>query len=155
MSFFPLLFIPLVGCKTPNPVETYGSRRYVLIREHHWIVFSSQICRVGSFSIHFFYFPHLFINIFSFKTLKITFPPSIKGFQSLQGVWKHFFSLISSARTFSSFHQSFLLSKSKNSRKISCDFNLLTFLSMDLTLTRHYSNLKIIFEELSIDLFDT
>ena len=80
VSFFPLLFIPCVGCKTPSPSEIYCSPKYILIREHHWIVFSSQIFRLGSFSIHFFYFPHLFINIFSFKNPKNHFSTIDQGF---------------------------------------------------------------------------
>ena len=155
MSFFPLLFIPCVGCKTPSPGKIYSSRWYVLIREHHWIIFSSRIFRLGSSSIHFFYFPHLFINIFSFTNPKNHFPTIDQGFpiseRSLEAlVW-----FISSSCSFSSFHCSFLLSKSKNTKKISSDFNLLTFLFVDWTSTCHYSNLKIKFEELSINLFDT
>ena len=69
----------------------YISRRYVLIKEHHWILFSSRIFRLGSYSIHFFHFPHMFINHFSFTNPKNKFPPSTKGFQSSQGVWKHLF----------------------------------------------------------------
>ena len=68
------------------------SRRNIrLSKKHHSIVFSSQIFRLGSFSIYFF---HFFICSFIFpylQTLKTTFPPSIKGFQSSQGVWKHLF----------------------------------------------------------------
>ena len=155
MNFFPLLFILCVGCKTPSPSEIYSSRRYVLIREHHWIVFSSQIFRLGSSSIHFFKFSHLFIRIFSFTnpknysfTIDQGFPISKKSLEALV-------QFISSPHMFSSFHQSFSVSKSKNTKKISSNFNLLTFLSVDSTLTCHCSNLKIRFEELSINLLDT
>ena len=88
---FPYLFILCVRCKTPSLGKIYTSRRFVLIREHHWIVFSSQIFRLELSSSHFFQFCHLFINILSFKILKITFSPSIKGFQYLKRVWKHLF----------------------------------------------------------------
>ena len=151
MSFFPFLFILHVGSKTPSPGEIYGSRRYVLIREHHLFVFSSQLFRLGSFSIHFFSFSHLFINIFLFinpknyiTTLNQGIPISERSLEAL--VW-----FISSPRSFSSFHRSFSLSKSKKYQKIASHFNLLTFLPMDSTLTCHCSNLKIRFEELSIN----
>ena len=39
LSEFLPSFVPRVGCKTPSPGKIYGSRRYVLIREHHWIIF--------------------------------------------------------------------------------------------------------------------
>ena len=145
MSFFPLLFILHVGFKTPSPGEIYGSRRYVLIREHHWIVFLLRILILGSSSIHFLYFSHLFINTFSFQNPKNHFFTIDQGFpiskRSLEAiVW-----FISSPRTFSSFHRSSPLSKSKNTKKISSDFNLLTFLPVDSTSTCHFSNLKIKF----------
>ena len=38
VSFFPLMFITCVGCKTPSLGEIYSSPRYVLIREHRWIM---------------------------------------------------------------------------------------------------------------------
>ena len=155
MSFFPLLFTPHVGCKTPSPDKIYGSQRYVLIREHHWIVFSSRIFRLGSSSIHFFYFYHVFINIVSFINPKIHFSTLDQGFPTFERRLEAIVRFISSPRTFSSFHQSFSLSKSKNTKKMSYDFNILTFLPVNLTLTCHCSNLKIRFEELSINLFDT
>ena len=85
----------------------------------------------------------------------MTFPPLIKGFQSLQGVWKSLFGLFHLRAHFLPFtvHLHFL--NIKKIPKIFLDFNLLTFLSMDLTSTCHCSNLKIRFEELSINLFDT
>ena len=145
MSFFPLLFILHIGCKTPSPGKIYGSQRYVLIREHHWIVFSSQIIRLGSSSSHFFYFSHLFINIFSFINPKNHFSSIIQGFPISEKNLEALLWFISSPCTFSSFHRSFSLSKSKNTKKIASDFNLLTFLSVDSTSTFHYSNLKIRF----------
>ena len=88
MSFFPFLFIPHVGCKTPSLGKIYSFGRYVLIREHHWIVFSSRIFRLGSFFIHIFY-SLIFSSTFPYlNTLKTTFLPSIKGFQSSKEVWK-------------------------------------------------------------------
>ena len=153
MSFFPPLFIPCVGCKMPSPGEIYGSRRYILIREHHWIVFSSQIFRLGSFSINFFYFPHLFINILSFKNPKNHFSTIDQGFlifaRSLEAlVW-----FISSQHTSSSFHRSFPLSKSKNTQKnllISIFWPSSLWIQLATTLFQ-----KSDFEELSINLFDT
>ena len=68
-------------------------------------------------SIHFIYFPHLFIHISIFKnpknhfsTIDQRFPISEKSLEVL--VW-----FISSPRTFSSFHRSFLVSKSTNIKK--------------------------------------
>ena len=155
MRFFPFLFILRVGCKTPSPDKIYGSRRYVLIREHHWIVFLSQIFILGSSSIHFFYFSHLFINIFSFTNPKNHFSTIDQGFPISKKSLEALLRFISSPRIFSSFHQSFSVSKSKNTKIIASDFNLLTFLFVDSTSTCHCSNLKIRFEELSINLFDT
>ena len=141
MSFFPLLFILCVGCKTLSPGKIYGSRRYVLIREHHWIMFSSRIFRLGSSSIHFFY-PYLFITIFSFINPKNHFSTIDQGFPIFgKSLWA-LVRFISSPHTFSSFHRSFSVSKSKNTKKKASDFNLLTFLLVDSTSTCHSSNLK-------------
>ena len=66
-------------------------------------------------SISYIFFTYL--SIYSYlKTLKITFPPSIKGFQSLKGVWKP---LISSFNLHSHFlpfidHFRFLIQKYQN-----------------------------------------
>ena len=128
-----------------------GSRRYVLIREHHWIVFSSQIFRLELSYIHFFYFPHLFINIFSFKNSKITFPPFIKGFLSLQGFWKHLVGSFHLRAHFLPFTVHLCFLNLKIPKKLASNFNLLTFLPVESTLTFHCSNLKIRFEELSIN----
>ena len=155
MSFFPLLFILRVGCKTPSPGEIYGSRRYVLIREHHWIVFSSQIFRLGSFSIYFFHFTHMFIHISTFTNPKNNISTIDQGFSIFARSLEALLRFILSPCSFSSFHHPFSLSKSKNTKKIVSDFNLLTFLLVDSTSTCHCSNLKISFEELSINLFDT
>ena len=122
-----------------------GSQRYVLIREHHWIVFSSQIFRLELFSIYFFYFPQLFINIFSFIKPKNHFSTIDQGFPIYEKSFEALVRFISSSRTFSSFHQSLSVSKSKNTKKLSFDFNLLTFLSVDSTSTCHCSNLNIRF----------
>ena len=138
-----------------SPGEIYGSRRYVLIRDHHWIIFSSQIFRLESSSIHFFYFSHLFISIFSFKNPKNHFSTINQGFPISEKSLEAFVQFNSSPCTFSSFHRSFSISKSKTTKKIASDFNLLTLLSVDLTSTCHCSNLKIRFEELSINLLDT
>ena len=154
MSFFPLLFIPHVGCKTPSLGEIYGSRRYALIREHHWIVFSSQIFRLGSSSIHFFYFSHLFINIFSFINPKNHFSTLDQGFESLKGVWNQLFNSFHLQAHFLPFINHFRFLNPKIPKKNS-DFNLLTFLPVDSTSTFHCYNLTIRFQELSINLFDT
>ena len=95
-----------------------------------------------------FLFYHIFIHISIFKNPKTHFFPSIKGFQSLKGVWKR---LINSfySRIHLPFinHFCFLYLKTP---KIFLDFKLLTFLFMDSISTHHYSNLKFRFEELSI-----
>ena len=135
MSFFPLLFILCVGYKTPSPGKIYGSQRYVLIMEHHLIVFSSQIFRLGSLSIHFFYFPHLFIQFPYLQTLKITFPPSIKGFQSLKRVWKHLFGSFHLQAHFLPFIDHFRFLNIKKTPKMFLNFNILTFFSVDSTST--------------------
>ena len=116
-----------------------------LIREHHWIVFSSRIFRLESSSIYFFYFPYLFINIFSFSNPKNHFSTLDQGFPISERSLEALVRFISSPHTFSSFHRSFLLSKSKHTKKISYDFNLLTFLPVNSTSTCHWSNLKIKF----------
>ena len=113
MSFFPLLFTPCIGCKMPSSSKIYGSPRYVLIREHHWIVFSSQIFRLGSSSIHFFYFSNLFINIFSSINPKNHFSTLNQGFLISEKSLEALIQFISSPRTFSSFHWSSTLSKYK------------------------------------------
>ena len=150
MSFFPLLFILRVGCNTPSPGEIYGSRRYVLIREHHWIVCSSQIFRLGSFSIHFFYFLHLFIHISTFINPKNDISTVDQRFSILARSLEALVRFISSPCSFSSFHHHFRFLNIKIP-KIASDFNLLTFLPVDSTSTCHCSNLKISFEELSIN----
>ena len=143
MSFFPLLFILRVGCKTPSPGEIYGSRRYVLIREHHWIVFSSRIFRLGSFPIHFLYFPHLFIHISKFTNPKNNISTIDQGLSIFARSLEAIVRFTSSPHSFSSFHRPFPLSKYKNTKKIASDFNLLTFLPVDSTSNCHCSNLKI------------
>ena len=117
MSFFPLLFILRVGCKTPSAGEIYSSRRYVLIREHHWIVFSSRIFRLGSSSIHFFYFSHPFIHISTFKNPKNPFSTIDQGFPNSEKSIEALVWFILSPLTCSSFHRLFLLSESKNTKK--------------------------------------
>ena len=102
-------------------------------------------------SIYFFWFHHLFINVFSLKNRKNHFSTIDQGFQISEKSLEALVRFTSSPRTFSSFHRSFLVSKSKIPKKIVSDFNLLTFLSLDSTSTCHYSNLKIKFEELSIN----
>ena len=145
MSFFPFLFILHVGCKTPSPGEIYGSRGYVLIREHHWIVFSSQIFILGSFSIHFFYFPYLFIHISIFTNPKNEISTIDQGFWIFARSLEALVRFISSPCSFSSFHRSFSVSKSKNTPK-----NSFWFQSFNLTLhgfdvDSYFSNLKIRF----------
>ena len=145
MSFFPLLFILRVRCKTLSLGEKYGSRRYVLIREHHWIIFSSRIFSLGSFSINFFYFL-IYLSAFShLQTLKIIFPPSIKGFQYLKRVWKHLFGSFHLYAHFLPSINHFRFLNLKIPKKLASDFNLLMFLPMDSTSTCHCSNLKISF----------
>ena len=99
---------------------------------------------------HLFYFSHLFINIFTFPNPKIPFPPLIKGFQSSQGVWKHWFISSHFLTHFILFIVHLCFLNLKGIPKKSLDFNLITFLLVGSTLTLHYSNLKIRFEELSI-----
>ena len=113
VSFFPLLFIFHVGCNTPSMGKIYGSRRYVLIREHHWIVFSSRIFILGLFSIYFFYFPHLFIHISIFTNPKNDISIIDQGFSIFSRSVEALVWFISFSHTFSSFHQSFPLSKFK------------------------------------------
>ena len=116
-EFLPFLFILHVGCKTPSLNEIYGSRRYVWIREHHLIVFSSQIFRLGSFSIYFFYFPHLFIHISIFTNPKNDISTIDQGFSIFARSLEALVRFISSLCSFSFFHRSFPLSKSKNIKK--------------------------------------
>ena len=52
------------------------------------LVFSSQIFKLGSFSIDIFYFVDLFIHILIFASPKSHFYHSIKDIQSLKIVWK-------------------------------------------------------------------
>ena len=99
---------------------------------------------------YFFYFPHLFINIFSIINPKNHFSTIDQGFPICEKSLEALFWFISSPRTFFSFHRSFSVAKSKNTKKIASDFNLLTFFPMDSTSTCHCYNLKIRFEELSI-----
>ena len=155
MSFFRLLFIPRIGCKTPSPGKIYGSRRYVLIREYHLIMFSSQIFRLGSFLSISSIFLQMFINIFSFINPKNHFSTIDQGFSIFARSLEALVRFISSPCSFSLFHCSSPLSKYKKTPKIFLDFNLLTFLPMDSTSTHYCSNLKIRFKELSINLFDT
>ena len=97
------------------------------------------------------YFPFslYFYQYFLISNPKITFPPSMKGFQSLKGVWKnligkcHFYAHL----LLSIDHFRFL--NLKMPQKF-LDFNLLTFLPIDSTSTCHFSNLQIRFEELNI-----
>ena len=116
VSFIPLMFIVCVQCKTPSPGKMCGSRRYVLIREHHWIVFSKQIYWLGSYSIQFFYCSHLFISIFSFANPKNNFFTIVQGFPISEKSLEALVRFISSPLTFSSFHRSFSVSKSKNTK---------------------------------------
>ena len=99
--------------------------------------------------------PHLFIHTFIFKNPKNYFSTIDQGFSIFERSVEAFDRFISFPNTSSSFHRSFPLFKSKNIKKISFDFNLLTFLPMDSTLTLHCSKFKSEFEELSINLFDT
>ena len=65
-------------------------------------------------SICFFYFPHLFIHIFTFTNPKNDIPTIDQGFPIFERSLEAFHRFISSPHTFSSFHRSFPLSKSKN-----------------------------------------
>ena len=103
----------------------------------------------------YFLFSHLFIHIFIFTNPKNHFSTIDQGFSIFEKSLEAFDRFILFPHTYSSFHQSFSLSKSKNIKIISFDFNLLTFFLVDSTSTRHCSNLKIRFEELSINLFET
>ena len=95
----------------------------------------------------------IFLSTFSdFQTLKITFPPLIKGFQTSKEVWKHLIGSFHSRVHLIPFIDHFHFLNLKKP-KISLDFNLLTFLFVDLTLTRHCSRFKSEFEELSINFF--
>ena len=129
-----------------------GLQKYILMREHHKSVFSSQIIILEPFPSYFLFFPS-FINIFTFSNPKIYFPPTIKGFQSSKGIWKHLIdtSLFCIHLLHLIDHLRFLNLKIP---KIFVDFNLITFFSVDSTSTRHCSSLKIEFKELSI-IFDT
>ena len=141
--------------------EASGSPLRPKPRTRSWLIallcyiISSRIFRLGSSSIHFFYLSHLFINIFSFINAKNHISTLNQGFQISEKSLEALVQFISSPRTFSFFHHSSPLSKYKNTKKISSYFNLLTFLPVDLTSTCHCSHLKIIFEEFSINLFDT
>ena len=117
--------------------------RYVLMREHHWIVFSSQIFRLRSSPIHLFYFLICLSAFFSLKNPKNRFPTIDKGFRISEKILEALVWFISSLHIFYSFHRSFSVSKYKNTKKIASDFNLLTFLLVDSTSTCHCSNLKI------------
>ena len=94
------------------------------------------------------------MNILTFLNRKIPFPPSIKGFQSSNGVWKHLinFSHFRKHLLPSIDHFHFLNLKIP---KKSSDFNILTLLYVDSASTHQCSNLKSDFEELSINFFDT
>ena len=143
------MFIPCVGCKTPSPGKMYGHSK-VCFNERasvEFVFITNPYVR--TIFHHLFNFPDLFIHIFTFPDPKIIFPPSIKSFQSLQGVWKHLLGSL----YFSTHFLPFIVhppSKSKEIPKKSLHFNLITFLLVDSTSTRHFSKLKIRFEELSI-----
>ena len=83
MSFFPFLFTHHVGCKMAlEGMFSLGSITGLCF--HHESLDYDHFLSISSiFLICSFTFTYL-------KTLKMTFPPSIKGFQSLKGVWKHF-----------------------------------------------------------------
>ena len=76
----------------------------------------------------------------------------MKGFQSLQGVWKHLFDSFNLHAHFLPFIVHLYILNLK-SPKIFIDFNLITFLSVDLTSTHHGSKFKYEFDELSINFF--
>ena len=98
---------------------------------------------------HIFYLSHPFINTFVFSNPKITFIPSIKGFESLKGVWKH---LLSSShfRAHLLLFIDLLYFLHLKMPKIFLNFNIITFFLVHSTSTFHCYNLKIEFEELSI-----
>ena len=89
-------------------------------------------------STYFIYFPPLFIHISTLKNPKNHFSTIDQGYPISEKSLEALVRFISSPLTFSSFHRSFPLSKSKNTKKkIASDFNLVTFLSVDSTSTCH------------------
>ena len=108
-----------------------------------------SILRLEYFFINILHFLHLFINIFVLSNPKITFSPSIKGFEYLKGVWQVHF--ISQIHLLFIDHHYFLNLKLP---KLFLDFNLWILISMDSTSLATFLNFKTEFEELSI-IFDT
>ena len=71
----------------------------------------------------------MFISIFSSTNPKNHFYTIDQGFPISEKSLEALVRFISSPRTFSSFHRSFSVSRSKNTQEIAYDFNILTFLS--------------------------
>ena len=122
-KFFSLFHsILMLDARRQVRAKYTSSRRYVSIREHHRIcVFITNLYIITIFYLSFM-FSHLFIHISIFSNPKDHFSTIELGRS-----WEVFDWFVSFMCTSSSFHLSFLFSKSKNTQKIFSDFNLLTF----------------------------
>ena len=128
-EFLPSSVHPSCWMQDVESTQNIRLSKVCFDRKHHWIVISSRIFRLGSFSIYFFHFPHLFIHISTFTNPKNDISTIDQGFlifaRSLEAlVW-----FISSSCSFSSLHCPFPLSKSKNTKN-----NLLILISLPSSL---------------------
>ena len=108
MSVFSFLFIPYIGCKMLSAQNVWALKGVFEWRTSLECVFITNLYIRVIFHQPFPFSQSFYLQLYIFKP-KITFPPSIKGFQSLKGVSKYLINPLNLLHTFPSFQQSFPL----------------------------------------------
>ena len=122
-KFFSLFHsILMLDARRQVRAKYTSSQRYVSIREHHCIVFSSRIFILEPFSIYLLCFLIFSSTFLYFQILKTTFLSL-----SWEGVGKYLIGLFHSCVHLLPFIDHFCFLNLKIPKKISSYFNLLTF----------------------------